>query len=78
MKFCKSQGDDESKKKTTDLWRSGYYKLLLTTKLLGEGVDYGNLNVVILLGSSKICPIPASLCSIILYTLYYLKAHLEI
>ena len=73
MKFCKSQGDDESKKKTTDLWRSGYYKLLLTTKLLGEGVDYGNLNVVMLLGSLKNTPYPRILMFIQLYSTHYIS-----
>jgi superfamily II DNA helicase RecQ len=50
MKYHAAMGNDESKKETTRLFRTGAYKILVATKLLGEGVNYPSLRVTILQG----------------------------
>jgi hypothetical protein len=72
MKYCKSMGDDESKKRTTELFRNGHYKVLLSTKLAGEGLNFLNLNVVILQGyhrevSSHLLHVQHSPCVVLRY-----------
>lgn len=51
MKYCKSMGDEESKKNTIDQFREGkLIKVLLTSKLAGEGLNFMGLNIVIIQG----------------------------
>lgn len=50
MKYCKSMGDEESKKMSIELFRTGELKVFLTTKLAGEGLNFLKLGVVIING----------------------------
>jgi superfamily II DNA helicase RecQ len=50
MKYCAPMGDEKSKQVTTELFRTGKYKILVATKLLGEGVNYTDLRLTIIEG----------------------------